>query len=116
MVTGWLLKVVATIAVIGFLIVELGSPLLARGQLDDKAHLAANEAMLALKDGRSAEIAKAKAVEVAGDKLTFFEITGPAGAQSVSVVLEDDAKSYLLRKYIKKLDGWYHIKADATAP
>ena len=50
MIGGWLVKVVVGIALLGFAVVELGSPLVARAQADDAAHEVANEASFRLRD------------------------------------------------------------------
>ena len=44
MIGGWLLKIALGLALVAFLVVELGSPLLARATLDGTAHDAANDA------------------------------------------------------------------------
>ena len=114
MITGWLLKIVVGIAVVGFLLVELGSPLVTRGQLDGIAHDAADNAALHLLDHPDeVEQAKQIAIDLATGKeaaLTLFD----AGPQLVTVTVQRDARSLLLKK-LKQLESWYDVEVTATA-
>ena len=46
MILRWLVKIAAGVAIAGFLVVELGSPLWTRASLDGTAHDAANDEVL----------------------------------------------------------------------
>ncbi|HEX9969985.1 MAG TPA: hypothetical protein VGB03_07585 [Acidimicrobiales bacterium] len=114
MITGWLVKLVLGIAVVGFLLIELGTPLIVRTQLDGIAHESADQAGFALRNGGNAEAAEAAAVEQASkDKaeVTEFAIT-PEGEARVTV--RKEAKSYLFKKW-DRTKGWYDLKASATS-
>lgn len=117
MVSGWLLKIVIAIAVVGFLVIELGSPVWTRAQLDDVAHDIADEAAFDLKRTNDPAVTRAEAEKLASAKdvtLTAFEIRD---AQHVYVTVYRQAKSYLLRRFDQTRD-WYDIsvKADALPP
>lgn len=113
MITGWLLKMVLSFALVGFLLVEGGSPLITRAQLDDVAHDAADNAVLEILDHNDAEQARAVAEEIATDEdaaLTRFTID----QQGVTVTVEREARSFLLKKF-EPLESWYDVEVTATA-
>ena len=113
MITGWLLKMVLSIALVGFLLVEGGSPLITRAQLDDVAHEAADNAVLELLDSRNEEQARAAAEEVVIEEdaaLTGFTID----QRGVTVTVEREARSFLLKK-IGQFESWYDVEVTATA-
>lgn len=114
MITGWLVKVVLGIALLGFAGVELGTPLIVRAQLDGVAHDAADDAAFVVRDRGSAEAAEQAAVERAADdgaEVTEF-VVEPAGR--VKVTLHKKARSYLLEKW-DKTKSWYDVKVTATS-
>jgi hypothetical protein len=114
---GWLLKVLLAIAVIGFLAIELGSPLIVRAQLDGTAHDAANAAAREYGSSRNVELARNKAVEetqagsasLCKDGLVVDEVRA-----RVEVTVCKQAKSYLLHR-IEQTRGWYDVSAKAGA-
>lgn len=114
MITGWLVKLVVGIALVGFLAVELATPLIVRSQLDGLVHEAANEAGGILRDRGDAEAAEAAAGEIAAkDKavVTEFEVVD---ATKATVTIRKEARSYLLKKW-DRLKGWYDVTASATS-
>ena len=115
MITGWLLRVVLGIALAGFLVVEIGSPLLARAQADDAAHEVANEA--AFEYGRTnsyegmQERCREKSSETGVD-LVVCETT-PDG-KLIQVKISKKARSFLLHRF-GPTEKWYRAEASATA-
>lgn len=114
MITGWLVKVVVTIALVGFLAVELGAPLVTRAQLDDLAHDAADNASLEILNSRDIERAKAVATEILTDKnatLKEFALNDQGG---ISLTAEREARSLLLKKW-DRTKSWYLVRVKVTS-
>lgn len=114
MITGWLVKVVAAIALVGFLAVELGAPLVTRAQLDDLAHDAADNASLEILNSRNVESAKAVASEILMDKnatLKEFAVNEQGG---ITLTAEREARSILLKKW-DRTKSWYLVKVKVTS-
>lgn len=114
MITGWLAKIVIGIALVGFLAVELISPVAVRAQLDGVAHDAADNAVLHLLDHPD-EVERARLIadEIAREKdaaLTFFDV----GTNGVTVTVEREARSFLLKK-VEQLESWYDVEVTASA-
>lgn len=114
MITGWLVKLVVGIALAGFLLVELGTPVIVRTQLDGLAHDAADEAGFAIRDRNSQETAKQAAVDIAAKDDATVEAFAVDDQGRVTVTLRKEARSYLLKKW-DRLKGWYDIKKTATS-
>ena len=113
MITGWLSKIVLAIALVGFIAVELISPLVVRAQLDGVAHDAADNAVLHLLDHPTdVERAREIAQDIATDKdaaLTVFDV----GVNGVTVTVQREARSFLLAK-VEQLESWYDVKVTVT--
>jgi hypothetical protein len=113
MITGWLVKLIASIALVGFLGVELGTPVIVRAQVDGLAHDAADEAESVLRD-RGIDAAKQAAADIAAkDSATVEEFTTDDQGR-VHVTLHKEAKSYLLKKW-GRLESWYDVRVSATS-
>ena len=113
MISGWLAKIVVTIAIAGFAVVEGGSPLWTRAQLDDIAHSIADEGAAELvrtKDPASAQAAAAEEARARDVQLTAFT----ADAARVHVTVYRRARSYLLYRF-GPTKGWYDVSVDADA-
>ena len=114
MITGWLSKIVIGIALLGFIGVELISPLAVRAQLDGVAHDAADNAVLHLLDHpEEVEQARVIAEDIARDKdaaLTLFDV----GTNGVTVTVEREARSFLLKK-VEQLESWYDVEVTVSA-
>ena len=114
MITGWLVKVVVAIALVGFLAFELGSPVVTRLQLDDLAHDAADNAALELLNTQDVEKAKATATEIVADKdatVKQFEIDADG---NVVMTIERDARSVLLKKW-STTRSWYEVEVKVVS-
>jgi hypothetical protein len=112
---GWLLKVVVGIAVLGFAVVELGSPFVARAQADDAAHEVANEASFRLRDNFTQEtLDDACKTEAAKHSVTIVACDYTTDTDTVHVTVTKHARSFLLDKFGATKD-WYEVDASAEA-
>ena len=115
MIGGWLLKVVVGIALLGFAVVELGSPFVARAQADDAAHEVANEASFRLRDNFTQEtLDTACAEEAAQHTVDVVACTFDTPTDMVHVTVLKHARSFLLDKFDATKD-WYEVEASAEA-
>ena len=114
MISGWLVKVVLVIALLGFLAFELGSPLIARAQADDAAHAVANEASFRLRDNYTQQTLDTACAEEAAEQEVEVKVCMVNEQRAVVVTVAKEAKSYLLHN-IGPLKSWYNVEASATA-
>lgn len=115
MISGWLVKVLVGIALIGFLVVELGSPLIARAQADDAAHEVANEVAFQLRNGPFTQATLDQACKTEAPKHEVTAVCSfDTGRNLVQVDVVKHARSFLFDK-ISAVKGWYDVKASATA-
>ena len=118
MVSSWLVKLVLGIVVAGLAIIELGSPLVAKAQLDGSAHEVADE--VALRVNRSTtknqlkdlcdEEASTRSVEVLSCELVPSQ--GAAGV--IKVEARKEARSLIL-KNLGATEDWYDQRITVTA-
>lgn len=116
MIGGWLLKLTVVIALVAGVAVEAGSPLVARGQVDDAAHAMADESAFQLKNNRSTfEEAQASAKGVAREKgVTLVEGSFSVDTSgAVHLAAEKHAFSLLLKRF-SATKGWYDIVVRVT--
>lgn len=114
MITGWLLKIVISIAVIGLIAVEGGSPLITRAQVDGAAHNIADDATAEYFQTRDEANAREVADEIAADEevsIEEFGVDPESGVVTVKVFKE--ARSVLLKKW-STTRSWYEIRVTAT--
>jgi type II secretory pathway component PulL len=114
-ITGWLVKIVIVVGLLGVGVLEVGSPLITRAQVDGAAHDAADDAAAEYFQGRSVEAAKTVAEAVAakeGAKLESFDFD-PA-TSTVTVKLVKEARSIVMKK-IKQTKSWYVIRVTASS-
>jgi len=98
-ITGWLLKLVVSLAVVGVFAFEAGAVIVARVTVDTVAGDAAGEAASAYGRTGSADDARSAAVEYVhshGGSMTGFTIA-PDG-RSISVTVEKRAKTLFLHR------------------
>lgn len=115
MISGWLVKVLLGIALAGFLVIELGSPLIARAQADDAAHLVADDLALRLADFQTDEALKQGcADEAAKHDVTIVACDYDIPTSQVRVTINKHARSFLLDRFSVTKD-WYDVEAHATA-
>jgi Flp pilus assembly protein TadG len=113
-ISRWLIKLVVGIALVGFLVIELGSPLITRATLDGQAHNAADDAAHELFQSRDQARAQAIAQQDADNdhaKLATFSIDDQG---TVHVTLSKQARSYVLHKF-KPTRDWYNVRVSASA-
>ncbi len=114
MIGGWVVKVLVGIAVLGFALIELGSPLLARSQADTAAHDVANEASFRLRSNNTQEtLTRACAEKAAEVSVEVVQCTIDEKNQ-VFVEVRKEARSFLLHRFGVTRD-WYDVKVSATA-
>ncbi|HEX2700370.1 MAG TPA: hypothetical protein VHM89_09245 [Acidimicrobiales bacterium] len=113
MITGWLFKIVASFVLVGLLVVEIGSPLVARAQIDGVAHDAADSAALELLDHNDVERARAVAQEIADDNDVVLEVF-TVDQRGLRVTVMRKAWSLVLKKW-DKTKTWYDVRVTATA-
>lgn len=114
MISGWLFKIVLTIAVIGFVAVEGGSPLITRAQVDGAAHNIADDATAEYFQKHDEAAAREVADELAADEevvIEEFSIDPESGVVTVKVFKE--ARSVVLKKW-STTKSWYEIRVTAT--
>ncbi len=114
MISGWLVKVVLVIALLGFLAFELGSPLIVRAQADDAAHEVANEASFRLRDSYTQQTLDTACAQEATEQKVQIKSCTVNEQRAVLVTVAKEAKSYLLHN-IGPLKSWYNVEASATA-
>ena len=115
MITGWLVKIVVVIALLGVAAVELGSPLWTRAQLDGLAHDAADEAARIYTNSGDVQEAREAAEALAKDDgAVVTQFFGPDNQGKMHVTVFRDAKSYLLHKFGPTKD-WYAVSVEAEA-
>lgn len=113
MIIGWLAKIAITILLLGFAVVELGSPLLTRAQLDGVAHEAADEAGHEVMQSHDTNQARTEAEQVAARAeaaLTTFEVDEQG---LVRVTVQRQARSFLLKSW-DRTASWYDVSVSAT--
>lgn len=114
MISGWLVKILLGIALVGFLAIELGSPLIARAQADDAAHLVADEVALR-GDFQTDETLKAGcAAEAAKHDVTIVACDFDPPTNELRVTITKHARSFLFDR-ISATKDWYDVEAHAVA-
>ncbi|MDQ1445450.1 MAG: hypothetical protein QOI20_1914 [Acidimicrobiaceae bacterium] len=115
MITGWLVKIVLVVALIGLVAVEGGSPLITRAQVDGTAHDAADDAAAEYFQHHNADAAKAVAQELADkEHAAMPEFSVDANTGTVHVKLEKQARSLLLKKW-SKTKSWFDVRVTAES-
>ncbi len=113
MISGWLVKIVVGIAVVGFLAVELGSPLVGKAQAQDAADAIATEAGFRLRDTFT-EQALQEACATEADKQSVEIVEGGCtydrASEEVVVTVHKSARSFVL-KNLAPTKNWYEIEA-----
>ncbi|HMC39859.1 MAG TPA: hypothetical protein VKI19_09375 [Acidimicrobiales bacterium] len=117
MIGSWLLKLVIGIALLGAVVVEAGSPLVVRAQVDDAAHAAADQAAFVLKDSHATpDQALAAATTIAQEKSVSL-VPNSFSVDELGVVhlsVEKEAFSMVL-KHVDQTKSWYRVKVTVTA-
>jgi len=114
-VSSWLVKVILGIALVGIAVIELGSPLVAKAQLDGAAHEVADEAALLVRptttqsdiEERCEELAATRSVEIVSCTLNRDKTV-------VTVMARKEARSLIL-KNVGATEDWYDQTITVTA-
>ena len=114
MIGGWLVKVIVGIALLGFAVVELGSPFVARAQADDAAHEVANEVSFRLRDNFTQQTMDDACAEESSEHDVTAVCTFNNETNEVQVTVTKEARSVLLIKFDQTKD-WYTVEASAEA-
>ena len=116
MIGGWLLKLVIVIALIGFLIVEVGSPLIAHAQVDGIAHDAADNAATEYRASSNVDLARGRCGQIAQDKSVKILVCDPDTNDPAvwHVTVEKEARSVLFKRW-SVLAKYYDVKVSATS-
>ncbi len=114
MIAGWLIKVLVGIALLGFAVIELGSPLVTRAQADDAAHEVANEAAFRLRDVNTQQTLDAACAAEGTKQNVTVVACGINAKDEIEVKVTKKARSFLLDKF-DATKKWYTAEATATA-
>ena len=114
MISRWLVKIVVGIAIAGFVLFEVGSPIVTKSILDGQAHDAATDAAKDYFSGH--DVGKAQAVaqtdaDTDNANLTAFSVDAQG---TVHVTLSKKAKSYVLHNF-GPTKHWYDVSVTASA-
>ena len=115
MVGGWLLKVVLGIGLLGFLVIEAGSPLIAQAQADDAVQEIAVEAAFQFSRTTTVEGMQARCEELGVKKHVTIEACGFDDQGNIVVTVLKEARSLVL-KNVSVTEDWYLRRATATSP
>lgn len=113
-ITGWLLRLVIGLALLGVVVFEFGAVVIARVGVDGTAQTAAREAALVYGSSQNVETAKAEAAKKAkegGATLSSFEVS--QDGTTVTVTLERKARTFLIHK-IGALKKYATVRATDT--
>jgi Flp pilus assembly protein TadG len=113
-ISGWLVKIVVALAIVGFLVVELGSPLLTKATLDGTAHDAADDAAHEYFQDHDPDKAQQTAVEDAENGHAHLERFSIDDQGVVHVTLSKQARSYVLHRF-KQTKDWYNVRVSVSA-
>ena len=114
MISGWVVRLVVSLALLGLVLFEAGSPLIAKVQLDGLAHETARQARRTYDRSGIAREAKATAEKVAGEEdaaVTAFAITRDGG---VALTIQRTAPSVILGKW-DKTKSYYQVSVDGLS-
>ena len=114
MIGGWLVKIALGLALVGFLIVELGSPLFTKATLDATAHDAANDAAHEYFQSHDPDRAQQVATEDAERGHAHLAQFSVDDQGVVHVTLSKQARSYVLHRF-EQTKGWYNVHVSASA-
>lgn len=114
--TTFFLKLVVTIAVVGFVVLDLGGPLLARIQMDNDARNATSE-VTKLYGTSGGDVGAVQArleqqLEGTGVTVAAIEVTPPevkGGDSVLHITYQRDVKSWLFGR-LGPLKDWYHVE------
>ncbi len=110
----WLTKIVVVMALVGLAVVEVGSPMVTRMQLDGIARGAADSAAHELFERPDLARARATAGELAAQRSAGLKDFQVDAQGVVHVTVQRQARSLLLGRW-ERAKGWFDVEASATA-
>ena len=114
MISGSLAKIVVVLVLLGVAVVEVGSPMVTRAQLDGVAHDAADSAaheMFERPDVARAQAAAAEVVSQRGAQLKAFSVDLQG---AVHVTVEREARSLVMKRW-SQAEDWYDVEVEAAS-
>lgn len=113
MIVGWLVKIVVSLTLTALIIVEVGSPLVTRAQIDGVANDVADSAALELLDRNDLARAREVAQAIADDNDVVLE-SFTVDTRGLRVTVARKAWSMVLEKW-DRTKTWYDVRVTATA-
>ena len=114
-VIGWLVKLIVSIAIVGFVAFEAGAIVVSRVTAESAANDVANEASFVVgRGGAFQDAEEAARIEAArqGVALIKFEVLpGNGGEQIVHVIIQKTAKTVLLQR-LSWTKSWTVVRTD----
>jgi len=111
---SWLVKIAVAVAVLGFAVIEVGSPVWTRVILDGPAHDAAGDAASEYKQNHDQDRARQAAAQDAQNAHARLESFSVDEQGRIHVTLFKRAKSYVLYKF-SQTRHWYDVRVSASA-
>ena len=106
-VSGWLIKVVLGIALFGAIVIEVGSPLVAKAQADDAATQIADETSFRLRDDFTQEaLEESCAEEGAKHDVEVIVCDFDRDTDEVIIRVRKEARSLILKNW-SATEDWY---------
>lgn len=114
--TAFVVKLVVTVPVVGFIALDLGGPILTRIQIDNDARNATSEVTkLYSTTGGDVDAVQARLeqqLDGTGIAVAKIEVTPPetkGGDSVLHITYQKDVKSWLFGR-LPPLKGWYHVE------
>lgn len=115
MVSSWLLKVVLGIVLAGGIVIELGSPLVAKAQADDAANQIADETAFRLNKTFTVRILEDTCkAEGERHRVDILKCVITEDDKAVEVRVRKEARSLVLKNW-SATEDWYHPEVTATS-
>ncbi len=114
MIGASLAKIVVVLILLGVAVVEVGSPVVTRAQLDGVAHDAADSAAHELFERPDVERARATATQVVTERGAHLKAFGVDHQGVVHVTVERQARSLVLKRW-SSVEDWYDVEVDASS-
>ena len=107
MISGWLIKVVLGIALVGAIVIEVGSPLVAKAQADDAATQIADDTSFRLRDNfTQAQLEQSCDTEAEKHDVTIVTCDFDQSTQEVVIRVRKEARSLVLKNW-SATEDWY---------
>lgn len=114
-VSAWLIRMLAIVAIVGFLAIEGGAVVINRVQVQDLAGEAAQEAGLTFSRIHGIDPARARAEEYVAGKAEVLDVTVNQAQTEITVTLRKTAHTFIIQK-IEKLKSLTVSTTSETAP